>query len=198
MKTAQDNRFTVSVFAALALVMALTRFGHVGSHVSLPDASWAVFFVGGFYLARQWKWALPALMLGAVAIDFVAIDLMGVSEYCLTLAYWFVVPAYAALWLGGSWFSRHYALNAAGFGAFAASLLLSVSLCYLLTNGSFYWLGGRHGVPTIAGWAANFAAWYPRFVLVSCGYVAVAAVLHVLAAQFGRTLQGRLAIGGSR
>ena len=41
----------IAIFAALAALMAATRFNHFGSAVSLPDASYAVFFLGGLYLA---------------------------------------------------------------------------------------------------------------------------------------------------
>src|SRR5690606_27401011 len=38
------------VFTALMLLMAATRFHHLGSALHLPDASLAVFFIGGALL----------------------------------------------------------------------------------------------------------------------------------------------------
>lgn len=48
----------------LAALMALTRYGHFGSAVSLPDASLAVFFLAGFYLPA---WVFPALLWLSIA-----------------------------------------------------------------------------------------------------------------------------------
>lgn len=46
----------VGLFLVLALVMAATRINHFGA---LPDASWAVFFLAGFYLRGSARWAFP-------------------------------------------------------------------------------------------------------------------------------------------
>ena len=43
---------SIAIFISLAALMAATRFNHFGSAVSLPDASYAVFFLCGLYLAR--------------------------------------------------------------------------------------------------------------------------------------------------
>ena len=94
--------------ALLALVAAMgaTRFGHLGTLWAPPDASWAVFFLAGFYL-REDRWVLAVLLCEAIVIDFVAIRVYGVSSYCVTGAYWFIVPGYSMLWLGGAWLRRH-------------------------------------------------------------------------------------------
>ena len=39
------------IVAALAAVMGVTRLGHFGEFAGLPDASWAVFFLAGLWLA---------------------------------------------------------------------------------------------------------------------------------------------------
>jgi len=168
-----------AVFTLLALLMAATRFNHAGSAWLPPDASWAVFFVGGFYLARQWRWALGMLLIEAVGSDVLAIRHYGISNYCATLAYWFILPAYSVLWLGGAWLRRHYQQAAPDLARLGASLLLSVTLCYLLTNGSSYWLSGHIEHPDLIGWWSHFTRWYGRFLMVPCVYVGIAALVHV-------------------
>ena len=166
-------------FAMLALTMASTRFaGHLGTAWSPPDASWAVFFIAGFYLPREWRWALPALIFEAVAIDIASIRFCGVSNFCVTAAYWFNAPAYAALWIGGAWLRSGYEGQPRDLGRLAVSMSISVSVSFLLTQGSFYWLGGRIPQPSLGGWWSNFTAWYGYFMAVSSGYVAVVAVVH--------------------
>lgn len=173
----------LGLFVLLALSMAATRFGHVGSAWSLPDASWAVFFVGGFYFARKGSWALGVLLNEAVAVNYIAIHYYGVSNYCVTLAYWFIVPAYAALWLGGTWVHRHYQQAPLDVARLLVSLVISVSVAFVLTQTSFYWLSGRIAHPSSAGWWSNFTSWYGHFLTVSCTYVALAALAHIAFTQ---------------
>jgi hypothetical protein len=59
---------------------------------------------------------------------------------------------------------------------------LAVSLCFLVTHTSFYWLGGRVPHPSVAGWWAAFARWYPDFLGVSFIYLGIAVALHVMLA----------------
>jgi hypothetical protein len=168
------------VLALLALVMAATRFSHTGIGWLPPDASWAVFFVGGFYLAREWRWALGVLLVEAVAVDYAAIRYFGVSNYCVTVAYWFIAPAYSVLWLGGAWLRHHYREAPIDLVRLVASLLISVTVCFLLTQGGFYWLGGRIAYPDLAGWWSNFTRWYGHFLTVPCAYVALAAFIEIV------------------
>jgi len=174
-----SSRNAALTLLGLLILMVATRSG-LASNLHLQDASWAIFFVGGFYLSARWRWSFPALMAAAVAIDWVAIRYYGVSNYCVTAAYGFLVPAYAALWLGGSWVRRHATVDGLGLLVLGAGALLSASICFFLSNGSFYWLGNRGPAPTFAGWMASVAAWYWPFVRVCAAYIATAAFAHVL------------------
>jgi hypothetical protein len=165
------NGHTVGLLI-LAVAMLATRLHHFEY---LPDASWAIFFLSGFHLFGARAAAL--LMVEAVVIDYVATVHLGVSSYCLSIAYPFVVPAYATLWLGGRWAARHRSDELPHrVGWLVVCLLVSVAVCFLLTNGSFYWLSGRAASPTVAGWAVGFQRWYPYFLAVPCIYVAMAVV----------------------
>ncbi|MEO6927038.1 MAG: hypothetical protein ABI129_10270, partial [Rhodanobacter sp.] len=83
----------LGIFALLALVMAATRLHHFDA---LPDASWGVFFLAGFWLRGSARWAFPLLIAEAVLVDFFVITGSGLdfwSHYCVSPAYWFL-PAY--------------------------------------------------------------------------------------------------------
>ena len=174
-------------FCVLAVLMILTRSGHLGTTWSLPDASWPVLYLAGFYFGRHWRWALPFLLCTAVAVDFVAIRYFGVSSYCVTVAYVFMLPAYALLWLGGAWLRRSYRHEPRDLVRCAVSFALAASFCFLVTNASFYWLGGRIAQPSLAGWGARVVRWYPDFLGVSFIYIVIAAVLHAAFARPARS-----------
>jgi hypothetical protein len=173
-------------FCALAVLMAVTRSGHIGTAWSPPDASWPVLYLAGFYFGRQWRWALPTLLCTAIVVDFIVIKDFGVSSYCVTAAYAFILPAYSLLWLGGAWLRRQYHHQILDLVRCAASLGVAASLCFLVTNASFYWLGSRVPDPTFTGWWASCARWYPDFLGVSFTYIAIGAVLQAAFARPAR------------
>lgn len=170
----------VAMLVVLSLWMLATRFGHFGSRWSLPDASWAIFFAGGFYLSRYWRSSFAWLALLAVSIDLTVINFYGVSNYCVTVAYAFNLPAYAGLWFGGAWLQRHVRGEAADVVRLAISAFIAVSACFVITNGSFYWLGGRVSAVSMAGWIENFGDWYATYLGNALLYIAIASAVHVL------------------
>ena len=172
----------IAIFLGLALVMVATRFHHFAA----PDASWAVFFVAGFHLRGAARWAFPLLTALAVAVDIAVISGHGLdfwTHYCVSPAYWMLLPAYAVLWFGGSWLrSRHAGIGFATLGRLALSLFVAVSLCYLISNGSFYWLSPVVAERSFGGWLKNLGDWYAAFVGTTAAYVGIAATIHLVVA----------------
>jgi len=184
----------LGIFLALALVMAITRGAvHIHHFEALPDASWGVFFLAGFWLRGAGRWAFPLLMAEAVLVDYLVITGQGLnfwSHYCVSPAYWFLVAAYGALWLGGSWLAKRQAgLRLSTLGLAVASLLVSEAVCFVVSNGSFYWLSSSVPAPrSIGAWVDNMGDWYLPFLQVTALYVGLGAALHVLASQLIRAL----------
>ena len=184
----------LAIFLGLALVMGVTRIHPSLLHHALWDASWGVFFLAGFWLRGQGRWAFPLLMAEAVLADYLVITGQGIdfwSHYCVSPAYWFLAPSYGALWLGGSWLAkRQQGLNLRTLGLAVAALLVAEGLCYLISNGSFYWISASVPAPrNLAAWFANLGDWYLPFLAGTAAYVALGAVLHALAAQLSRAAQ---------
>jgi len=185
----------IGLFAILAIVMAATRVNHFAA---LPDASWVVFFAAGFYLRGSARWAFVLLIAIAVLVDFFVITGQGLdfwSHYCMSVAYWFLLPAYGALWFGGSLLRKHYAsLGWRELGLFAALLFVSVSVCYLVSNGSYYWLADHwltaDKTRSFSGWIENLGDWYVPYLKTSAMYGAIFAVAHALVAIAARSLRG--------
>ena len=181
----------IGIFLMLALVMAATRLHHFSA---LPDASWGVFFLAGFWLRGSARWAFPLLIAEAVLVDFFVITGAGLdfwTHYCVSPAYW-TMPAYlGALWFGGSWLARHQSgLRLPTLGLAAVALVVSETVCYLVSNGSFYWLSASVPLPrSSANWFVNLGDWYLPFLGTTALYVGIGAVLHVGVSLLARTLR---------
>ncbi len=171
----------IGIFVILALVMAATRFHHFAA---VADASWAVFFIAGFYLRRSVRWAFPLLVALSVLVDFLVITNRGLdfwTHYCVSPAYWFLLPAHALLWAGGAWLSaRHRGLEVAALGRLVIALLVATSASFLVSNGSFYWLSDVVATPTFGGWLTNLGHWYLPYLATTAGHVAIATIAHAI------------------
>lgn len=180
----------VGIFTALVLFMVATRFySHFGSSISLPDASLAVFFLAGFYLARL---ALPAavafvsLLLVAGGVDYYAIVFRGVSDACISPAYWFLIPTYACMWYAGRWLAARQQMKWVNLGVLAAVAWGSTTVAFLISNGSYYLLSGHVADKSLMQYAEGIAAYYPPYLSCTMSYLACAAVLHVLLVNSGK------------
>lgn len=169
------------ILSLLVLLMAGTRLNHFAP---IPDASWAVFFIGGFYLRNWTRWAFPLLMGLAVVVDWVVISNQGMSfwqHYCVSAAYWMLIPAYFAMWTGGMLLRRYYrSANLKSLGMLAATVIGSVALCHLIAQGSFYWISASVAEPTFAGWAKNYSDWLLPYMQSAAMYIGAAALVQVV------------------
>jgi hypothetical protein len=210
-----SNDLRLGIFLILGLLMAATRSHHFAV---VPDASWAVFFVAGFYFSsaapattgaanglpgrNRSLLAFALLMALAVLTDFFVIRSQGIdfwSHYCVSPAYWFLVPSYATLWLGGAWLrARSQGLHLRDLGLLVASAVVAASACYLVSNGSFYWISASVPARSFAGWIENLGDWYLPFVQTTLMYIGIAAALHVATMLAARSLAAPARTGATR
>lgn len=178
---------TVAIFAALAALMAATRFDHFGSAVSLPDASYAVFFLGGLYLARSARASMSAfiaLILEAGLIDYYATSVQGISDWCMTPAYWFLIPTYASLWFAGHWFAPRltkegHTMQGKGLAGLVIVAWAACSFAFMFSNATFYLFSGRFADMSATEYASRVAQYYGSYVSMALLYIACAAALHI-------------------
>jgi hypothetical protein len=176
-------RQQIAIGLALTLLMLLTRSHHWASIHSLPDASWAIFFLLGVYVRALW--VVPALIAASVAIDYVAIAWGGVSGFCVSPAYWMLIPAYLVLFAGGRFYARDHDLSLLGLARLVGVALAVVAVAELLTSGGFYFFSGRFAEPTLAGFVPRFEKYFPHMLGTFALYLGVAAAVHLpLAAAF--------------
>jgi len=170
------------LIAELVLAIALTRLNHFGSSVTLPDASLAVFFLCGLYLASFPKahWVFVALLLEAALVDYCAVTIDGVSNWCVTPAYSFLVFAYGAMWVAGRWFAQRHTLAARNLlGLFALAAVAS-TIAFVISNVSFFLFSGRYADMSLLEYTSRVAQYWSSYVGVALFYVACAVAAHMV------------------
>lgn len=171
----------------LLLVMLITR-AHVTNH--LQDASWAVFFLAGFYLRKVL--AFGVFMVTAVAIDFVAITQFGVSDFCVSSAYVALVPAYGALFMAGRWFaSQHQGETLASLGKLALAVLVGFTVAQVISSGSFYFFSGHFTALSMAEFGSRLLKYAPHGLYVTTLYITIGVFVHVAVSIANRPLMQR-------
>lgn len=178
------------IFSALILLMAITRGSHFGSSINFPDATLAIFLIAGLMLPRL-NWialaAFTTLLLEAGGLDYYAIVYRGVSDYCVSPAYIFLIPTYASMWLGGRWFSSRLQKNWQGLAIFAGTSWLATTIAFLISNGAFYLLSGRFTDMSAVEYASRVTKYYPPYLSGSLMYLAIAAFAYVMFVQLNKT-----------
>src|SRR3990167_1141559 len=138
----------IIIGAVLAGLVIATRGHHFASINALPSASLAVFFLAGLYLRPTW--IFPALLALCAGLDFSAITYGGVSNFCVTPAYAFLLPAYGVMWLAGRWFAKRVSFSINALLPLVGSVAIAATVSELFSSGGFYFFGGRYADPTFA------------------------------------------------
>lgn len=156
----------LTIAAIIAFFMLLTRGSHVLTHVSLPDASLALFLMGGLLL-RRFVW-FAAFFILATVIDFGAAAFDPAQGFCLTNGYWGLIPAYGAMWLGGIWLAKQK--DAFNLVPYVSISLGTTFIAFVISTQTYYLFSGRfpaegvvesmqHGWEYLPSWM-GFAAIY--------------------------------------
>lgn len=180
----------IALLLSLAALMAATRSSHFGSSLNLPDASLAVFLLAGFLLPRFNLLALAVFglfLLEAGSVDYYAIHMAGVNDYCFTPAYWFLIPTYAAMWLGGRWIAQHPQNAVQGALQFAGVIALSTTLAFIISNASFYLLSGKFAEMGALDYATAVSKYFAPYFSSSMMYLAIAALIYTASSRLSST-----------
>lgn len=166
---------------ALMILMAATRFHHFGDAISLPDASLAVFFLAGLWFGGIVLFA--TLVLEAGLIDYIAITQFSVSDFCISPAYVFLIPAYVAVWFGGRFSSSFSSQSFSHLTVKFMLLVVGISLSFLISNGSFYLLSDKFSDINWVDYTSRFMQYYPAYLKYSVFYVVLIYALTQLVRQ---------------
>lgn len=172
-----SSRTTWPLLLILAVLLASTRNHHFASYTHLPDASWAAFFLAGFYFRRVRE--LVLLLAVAVIIDYVAISGFGISDACISPAYVFLLPAYGTLWMAGDLYARYYRFEPETLLPLTGFAFLGTAACELLSSGGFYFFSGRFAETSLAGFSDRWLNYFPQSLQGMTFYLTFALVIHI-------------------
>ncbi len=157
-------------------LMSFTRFYHGDNVWNLPDASLAVFFLCGHFLnsALFLLWFL----VEACLIDLVSIYGFGVSSYCLSPAYFFLIPAFSCAWMIGKKSKPFIHLDSSsttlqlGIAVFSLLSATTLAACiyFLISNISFFLFSGQFSHLTLQTYFTKVAMYFPAYWLSLMGY----------------------------
>ena len=166
----KPSSLTTSGVATVGLVLAIlvTRVEHFGTAFTAADATLAVLFLAGMWIRRAW---LFPILLGVAALADQLAFRQGMSDWCVTAAYVFLIPAYACLWWAGrassdvNWGRPAERVRGAG------NLLSSLLAAFVISSGSFFLLSGYFpGMDGLEYWRAvahyflPYAGWPAAYV----------------------------------
>lgn len=172
------------LLAALIALMALTRSHHFDSMTHLPDASLAVFLLAGFLLPMA---VFPVLLVVAGFADYFAFNYAGISDWCFSPAYWFLIPTYAVLFYVGRFYASRHQLTWRSLGLFTASAVVATSAAFVISNASFYLFSGRFADMSAMQYATSVAQYFLPYQISAMMYLIPAALLYVLYTQSSKT-----------
>lgn len=165
-----SKQTSILVSVILIALIVLTRTNHFGDSVYLPDATLAVMFLGGLLVASP-RWAILAIV-AAFGMDAYALGPKGVSDYCMSLGYWGLIPTYLLVWGAGRLLANRkqpFAITAYAVYGWAAT-----SLAFVLSNMFWYMYSDKIATMSIVEFAQHVAVYYTPYVGYAMMYLGVA------------------------
>ena len=123
--------------SVILFLMILTRGSHFLSAISLPDASFAIFLIGGMLLKKP-KWFISLFIL-SVVIDLATLSINSSYQIPINFGYLGLLPSYGIMWFFGLRIANTKSfLRFAAFGVIATLITFVISTqTYNLLSGTF-------------------------------------------------------------
>ena len=175
-----QKEYTILGLMLMTLLVTRLKFAGSPAHL-LPDATLAIYFLGGLYLRNYL--VTPIFLLTTGAADYFSIQ-NGVSNWCITPAYLFLIPTYLIMWAGGKGFSN---LTNESLRTTLPTLIICSTMAFFVSSGGYYMFSGRYeGEQIFIKFSYALAIYYPAYI--------GSAVLYFVAAYFALTYK----LSGSR
>ena len=125
----------IYLFASLIFLMLLTRGDHLLSSISLPDASFAIFLIGGMLLKKP-KWFISLFIL-SVLIDLATLFSNSAYQIPIKFGYWGLLPSYGIMWFFGLRIA-----NTKSFFKFTAFGVIATLITFVISTQTYNLLSG--------------------------------------------------------
>jgi hypothetical protein len=166
------SQFPLASSLLLMLLILVTRSQHFGTPYMPPDATWGAFFLAGLFAPA---WLFAALLVVAALADQIAFA-SGVSDWCVTAAYAFLIPTYGAMWMAGYLCRGTRFLDAVGAGKLVGLLALGGAVAFAISNASFFLLSGYFTDMSAVEYTSRVLRYAPQY-LVWAGVYALGGIL---------------------
>jgi hypothetical protein len=160
------NKLEISLLAILFAVMILTRGSHITTVYSLPDASFAIFLIGGMLLKKP-KWFI-ALFIFSVLIDLTTLSFNSVYQIPINFGYWGLLPSYGIMWFFGLRIA-----NTKSFLRFASFVAISTLITFVISTQTYNLLSGTFPDITIKESIQTGWEYLPQSFIYTMSYLLV-------------------------
>jgi hypothetical protein len=151
------------ILLGLAAAIALTRTSHFGTSEILPDASLAAFLLGGLLLQRSCGFGV--MLAVAFGADVISAQTATEAGWCITPAYFGLIPTYGVLWLTGRWLgSRFQQSGKFDFVHAAVASLAAIALAFVISNATWYAFSGTVAGMGIPEFTLAVAKYFPPYL----------------------------------
>jgi len=167
MSTKQTS-LEIKSYAALFfifLLMVLTRGSHLLTSLSLPDASFALFLIGGMLLKKP-KWFI-SIFAFSVVIDLVTLSMNNIYQIPINLSYLGLLASYGIMWFFGLRIG-----NAKSFLKFAAFSVVATLVAFLISTQTYNLLSGTFPDITIKQSIQTGWEYLPESFIYTMSYLA--------------------------
>ena len=154
----------VQILTFLIFLMLLTRGDHLLTSVSLPDASFALFLIGGMLLKKP-KWFI-SLFAFSVVIDLVTLSMNITYQIPINLGYLGLLVSYGIMWFFGSRIA-----NTKSFLKFAAFSVLATLIAFLISTQTYNLLSGTFPDITIKQSIQTGWEYLPQSFIYTMSYI---------------------------
>jgi hypothetical protein len=144
--------------------MLLTRGDHLLTSVSLPDASFALFLIGGMLLKKP-KWFI-SLFAFSVVIDLVTLSMNIAYQIPINLGYLGLLVSYGIMWFFGSRIA-----NTKSFLKFSAFSVLATLIAFLISTQTYNLLSGTFPDITIKQSIQTGWEYLPQSFIYTMSYI---------------------------
>lgn len=152
--------------AIILLLMILTRGSHFLTAISFPDASFALFLIGGILLKKS-KWFM-ALFTFSFAIDLVTLSMNNAYQIPINLGYFGLLPSYGIMWFIGSRIA-----NIKSFIKFISFGALATLIAFVISTQTYNLFSGT--IPNITFKQSILTGWeyLPQSLIYTMSYLMI-------------------------